>query len=170
MDGPNDYASMEEIIRRRLKHPDLPDLILMDGGKGQVSVAKKVIAEKGLSIPVLGMYKDSRHKTLGLTTENQAVELSKHSLIYRFIASVQEEVHRFAISYHRSLRDKGMEKSELDEISGIGKTRKMALISEFKTIERLKNATMEELASVEGMNKKSAQAVFEHFRKGQKSD
>ena len=170
VDGPNDYASMEEIIRRRLKHPDLPDLILMDGGKGQVSVAKKVIAEEGLSIPVLGMYKDSRHKTLGLTTESQAVELSKHSLIYRFIASVQEEVHRFAISYHRSLRDKGMEKSELDEISGIGKTRKMALISEFKTIERLKNATLEELASVEGMNKKSAQAVFEHFRKGQKSD
>ncbi len=170
VDGPNDYASMEEIIRRRLKHPDLPDLILMDGGKGQVSVAKKVIAEEGLSIPVLGMYKDSKHKTLGLTTENQAVELSKHSLIYRFIASVQEEVHRFAISYHRSLRDKGMEKSELDEISGIGKTRKMALISEFKTIERLKNATLEELASVEGMNKKSAQAVFEHFRKGQKSD
>ncbi len=170
VDGPNDYASMEEIIRRRLRHPDLPDLILMDGGKGQVSVAKKVIADEGLSIPVLGMYKDSKHKTLGLTTESQTVELSKHSLIYRFISGVQEEVHRFAISYHRSLRDKNMQKSELDEISGIGKTRKMALISEFKTIERLKNATLEELTAVEGMNKKSAQAVFEHFGKGRRDD
>ncbi|MBP2026879.1 excinuclease ABC subunit C [Acetoanaerobium pronyense] len=164
VEGPNDYASLEEILRRRLKHENHPDLILMDGGKGQVSVAKKVLKEEGLDIPVLGMYKDSRHRTLGITTDKVETELSKHSLIYKFIASVQEEVHRFAISYHRSLRQKALEKSELDEIKGIGKKRKMALISHFKSINKIKNATIEELTLVEGMDKKSANAVFSHFR------
>ena len=170
VDGPNDYASLEEIIRRRLAHEDHPDVILMDGGKGQVSVAKKVISKLGLNIPVLGMYKDAKHKTAGLTTETEAIELSKHSLMYRFISNVQEEVHRFAISYHRSLRDKGLEKSELDEIIGIGKKRKMALISSFKTIQRLKEASVEELIAVEGMNIKAAKAVHDHFRKGEDHD
>jgi len=164
VEGPNDYASLEEILRRRLKHENHPDLILMDGGKGQVSVAKKVLKEEGLDIPVLGMYKDNRHRTLGITTDKVETELSKHSLIYKFIASVQEEVHRFAISYHRSLRQKALEKSELDEIKGIGKKRKMALISHFKSINKIKNATIDELTLVEGMDKKSANAVFSHFR------
>lgn len=166
VDGPNDYASMEEIISRRLSHDDLPDVILMDGGKGQVSVALKVIRERGLDIPVLGMYKDSRHKTLGLTTEHQAIELSRHSLLYRFIASVQEEVHRFAISYHRSLRDKALQKSELDDIKGIGKKRKMALISHFKSVQRLKEAQIEDMLEIPEMNRASAKAVYDYFNGG----
>lgn len=165
VEGPNDYASLEEIIRRRLKHGNLPDLILMDGGKGQVSAAKKVLIEEGVDIPVLGMYKDSRHRTVGLTTEKNETELSKHYLIYKFIASVQDEVHRFAISYHRSLRKKALEKSELDYIEGIGKKRKMALISHFKSINKIKSSTIDELLMVEGMNRKTAESVYRYFRK-----
>lgn len=170
VDGSNDYASMEEIIRRRVRHGDLPDLILMDGGKGQVGSALKVLREEKLDIPVLGMYKDDRHRTHGLTTETETIELSRHSLLYQFIASVQEEVHRFAISYHRSLRDKGMYRSQLDEIAGIGQKRKMALLSYFKSVNRIKEADVRELAEVEGMNSSVAQKVYDYFRGEEKND
>lgn len=167
VDGPNDYASMEEIIRRRIRHGDLPDLILMDGGKGQVGSALKVLREENIDIPVLGMYKDDRHKTRGLTTEESGIELSKHSLLYQFIAGVQEEVHRFAISYHRSLREKGMYRSQLDEIKGIGKKRKMALLSHFKSIHKIQEADVETLMQVEGINRSIAEAIRDYF-KGEK--
>lgn len=170
VDGSNDYASMEEIIRRRVRHGNLPDLILMDGGKGQVGSALKVLREEKLDIPVLGMYKDDRHRTHGLTTETETIELSRHSLLYQFIASVQEEVHRFAISYHRSLRDKGMYRSQLDEIAGIGQKRKMALLSYFKSVNRIKEADVRELAEVEGMNSSVAQKVYDYFRGEEKND
>lgn len=170
VDGPNDYASMEEIIRRRVRHGDLPDLILMDGGKGQVGSALKVLREEKLDIPVLGMYKDDRHRTHGLTTETETIELSRHSLLYQFIAGVQEEVHRFAISYHRSLRDKGLYRSQLDEIAGIGQKRKMALLSHFKSVHRIKEAQVEELAAVEGMNLSVAKKVYDYFRGEETND
>lgn len=169
VEGANDYASMEEILRRRLRHGDLPDLILMDGGKGQVSSALKAMREENISIPVFGMYKDDRHRSCGLTTESEAMELSKDSLIYKFIASVQDEVHRFAISYHRSLREKGLYKSELDEISGIGKKRKMSLLTHFKSIHRIREASVEELMQAEGISRSVAQHIYEHFRKGEAS-
>lgn len=162
--GANDYASMEEIISRRIKHGDLPDVILMDGGKGQVSSALKVLRQEQIPIPVLGMYKDDRHRTCGLTTEDRAIELSKHSLLYKFIATVQDEVHRFAITYHRSLRDKGLYQSALDDIPGVGKKRKMALLSHFKSIHRIREAEIDELEKIEGMNRAIAQKVHQYLR------
>ncbi|SHK16471.1 excinuclease ABC subunit UvrC [Tepidibacter formicigenes] len=163
--GPNDYASMEEIISRRFKNGNYPDLILLDGGLGQVGVVDKVLKRYNLSIPLWGMYKDNKHRTKGLVSLEKEIEFDKYSNIYKFIAAIQEEVHRFAISYHRSLREKNMTKSILDDIPNVGKKRKMNLLSRFKTIENIKNASIHELEKVEGMNKKVAQSVYNYFRK-----
>lgn len=163
VEGPNDYASLEEVLRRRLQKENHPDLILMDGGKGQYSVAKKVLKSMNLDIPVYGMVKDDRHRTDGLIGASGEIKLKRGTLVYQFISQIQEEVHRFAISYHRSLRKKHMTKSILDDIQGIGSKRKMALLLHFKTIENLKNASIEELASIDGMNKKVAQEIKDFF-------
>ena len=164
--GPNDYDSMAEIVERRLKYGDLPNLILLDGGKGQVSAVQKVLDRYGLEIPLWGMYKDDKHRTKGLISQEKEIELDKTSNLYRFVASIQEEVHNFAITYHRSLRNKSLTKSVLDDIQGIGEKRKKALLAYFKDIDAIKKASVEELAQVEGMNKASAESVYNFFRKG----
>ena len=162
--GPNDYDSMAEIVERRLKYGDLPDLILLDGGKGQVSSVKKVLDKYNVNIPLWGMYKDDKHKTKGLISQEKEIELDKTSNLYRFVASIQEEVHNYAISYHRSLRNKSLTKSVLDDIQGVGEKRKKALLTHFKNIEEIKTATFEELLEVEGMNKTSAENVYNFFK------
>lgn len=164
--GPNDYDSMAEIVERRLKYGDFPDLMLLDGGKGQVSSVKKVLDKYNVEIPLWGMYKDDKHRTKGLISQEKEIELDRTSNLYRFVASIQEEVHNYAISYHRSLRNKSLTKSELDDIQGIGEKRKKALLNHFKDIEAIKNATFEELLEVESMNKSSSESVYEYFRKG----
>ena len=164
--GPNDYDSMAEIVERRLKYGDLPNLILLDGGKGQVSSVQKVLDKYGVEIPLWGMYKDDKHRTKGLISQEKEIELDKTTNLYRFVASIQEEVHNFAISYHRSLRNKSLTKSVLDDIQGIGEKRKKALLAHFKDIDVIKEASVEELASVEGMNTASAESVYNFFKKG----
>ena len=164
--GPNDYDSMAEIVERRLKYGDLPDLILLDGGKGQVSSVQKVLDKYDVEIPLWGMYKDDKHRTKGLISQEKEIELDKTTNLYRFVASIQEEVHNFAISYHRSLRNKYLTKSVLDDIQGIGEKRKKALLAHFKDIDAIKKASVEELASVEGMNTASAESVYNFFKKG----
>lgn len=163
--GPNDYDSMAEIVERRLGHGNYPDLILLDGGKGQVNAVKKVFRKLGVDIPLWGMYKDDRHRTKGIVNETNEIELNRTSNLYRFVSGIQEEVHNYAITYHRSLRNKKLTKSELDNIPGIGEKRKKALLSKFKGIDGIKEASMEELADTEGMNKKSAENVYNFFRK-----
>lgn len=164
--GPNDYDSMAEIVERRLKYGDLPDLILLDGGKGQVSSVKKVLDKYNVEIPLWGMYKDDKHKTKGLISQEKEIELDKTTNLYRFVASIQEEVHNYAITYHRSLRNKSLTKSVLDDIQGIGEKRKKALLAHFKDIDSIKNASVEELSSVDGMNITSAENVYNFFKKG----
>ena len=164
--GPNDYDSMAEIVERRLKYGDFPDLMLLDGGKGQVSSVKKILDKYNVEIPLWGMYKDDKHRTKGLISQEKEIELDRTSNLYRFVASIQEEVHNYAISYHRSLRNKSLTKSELDDIQGIGEKRKKALLNHFKDIEAIKKATFEELLEVEGMNKASSESVYKYFRKG----
>ncbi len=163
--GPNDYDSMAEIVERRIKYGNFPDLILLDGGKGQVSSVRKVLEKNNVEIPLWGMYKDDKHRTKGLISQEKEIELDKTSNLYRFVASIQEEVHNFAISYHRSLRNKTLTKSVLDDIQGIGDKRKKALLSHFKDVDGIKNATIEELLEVEGMNRLSAENVYEFFNK-----
>ena len=164
--GPNDYDSMAEIVERRLKYGDFPDLMLLDGGKGQASAVKKVLNKYNVEIPLWGMYKDDKHRTKGLISQEKEIELDRTSNLYRFVASIQEEVHNYAISYHRSLRNKSLTKSELDDIQGIGEKRKKALLNHFKDIEAIKKATFEELLEVEGMNETSSESVYNYFRKG----
>lgn len=181
--GPNDYASMKEVLTRRFSHgleeADLlkekgmdesfgsftrfPDLIMMDGGKGQVNVALEVLNELKLSIPVCGMVKDDNHRTRGLYYQNVEIPIDKHSEGFRLITRIQDEAHRFAIEYHRSLRNKGQVKSILDDISGIGPARRKALMRQFKSIEAVKEATLEELAGAPGMNRQAAQSVYDFF-------
>lgn len=163
--GPNDYDSMAEIVDRRLKHGNLPDLILLDGGKGQVSAVKKVLELNDVNIPLWGMYKDDKHRTKGLICKEKEIELDKTTNLYRFIASIQEEVHNYAITYHRSSRNKALTKSILDDIQGIGEKRKKSLLNHFKDVDAIKKATMEELLEVDGMNKSIADNVYNFFRK-----
>ena len=163
--GPNDYDSMAEIVERRLKYGNLPDLILLDGGKGQVSAVKKVLDRNNVKIPLWGMFKDDKHRTKGLISQEKEIELDNTSNLYRFVASIQEEVHNYAITYHRSLRNKSLTKSILDDIQGIGEKRKKALLAHFKSIEDIKKASFEELLEVEGMNKSSAESVYYFFKK-----
>ncbi|WFD10680.1 excinuclease ABC subunit UvrC [Tepidibacter hydrothermalis] len=161
--GPNDYASMQEIVGRRLESGNYPDLILLDGGLGQVNAVNKILKDKNIDIPLWGMYKDDKHRTKGLISTDREFELDKSSNIYKFIYLIQEEVHRFAITYHRSLKTKNMTKSILDDIPNIGSKRKMNLLSHYKNVDNIRRASLDELESVEGMNKKSAKSVYEFF-------
>lgn len=161
--GPNDYGSMAEIVERRLKYGNLPDLILLDGGKGQVSAVKKVLDANNVEIPLWGMYKDDKHRTKGLISQEMEIELDKTSNLYRFVAGIQEEVHNYAITYHRSLRDKSLTKSILDEIDGVGEKRKKLLLNHFKDVENIKKASFEEILEVDGMNKKVAENIYNFF-------
>lgn len=167
VEGPNDYDSMAEIVERRIKYGNLPDLMLLDGGKGQVSAVKRILDLYEVDIPLWGMYKDDNHRTKGLVNKDMEIELNKTSNLYRFVASIQEEVHNYAISYHRSLRNKSLTKSVLDNIPGIGDKRKKALLNHFKDVDAIKAAAFEELNEVDGMNKKSSESVYDFFHKGE---
>ncbi len=172
--GPNDYASMEEVLTRRFTHESngefdsfarLPDLILMDGGRGQVNIALKVLNDLGISIPVCGMVKDDHHRTRGLYFNNVEIPIDTSSEGFRLITRIQDEAHRFAIEYHRSLRSKEQVHSILDDIPGIGDTRRKALLRKFKSVENIRDASEEELAQTESMNAGSARQVYEFFHK-----
>lgn len=165
VEGPDDYASMAEVLDRRLKHGNLPDLILLDGGKGQVSAVKKVLKENGEDIPLWGMYKDDRHRTKGLLNGEKTIELDRTTSLYRFVAGIQEEVHNYSISYHRSLRDKNMTKSILDDIPGIGPKRKKALMDKFKDVDKLKKASKEDLVAIDGITDRLADEVLRHINR-----
>ena len=172
--GPNDHASMEEVLTRRFTHESngefdsfarLPDLILMDGGRGQVNIALKVLNNLGISIPVCGMVKDDHHRTRGLYFDNVEIPIDTSSEGFRLITRIQDEAHRFAIEYHRSLRSKEQVHSILDDIPGIGDTRRKALLRKFKSVENIRDASEEELAQTESMNAGSARQVYEFFHK-----
>lgn len=163
-DKSDDYASMAEVIERRLKDEVLPDLILLDGGKGHVSTIKKVLQDKNINIPVFGMYKDDSHKTQGLCSDAEVYDLPKRTQGYKLVFEMQEEVHRFAIDYHRSIRDKNMIKSELDDIPGIGEKRKTVIFNHYKSVDNLRQADAQEIAKLPGFNKGVAQKIIDYFK------
>ncbi len=170
--GPNDYASMYEVLTRRferaIKNSEgfsrLPDVIMMDGGRGQVNMALEVLDKLGLSIPVCGMVKDDHHRTRGLYYNNVELPIDTHSEGFHLITRVQDEAHRFAIEYHKSLRGKKEIHSILDDIPGIGPKRRLALMRQFGDLYAIREATVAQLADVEGMNERAAEAVYEFFR------
>lgn len=176
--GSDDYASMREVLTRRFSHglkeleegtgekfSKFPDLILMDGGKGQVNIAEQVLYELGINIPVCGMVKDDKHHTRGLYFHNEELPMNQHSEGFRLLTRIQDETHRFAIEYHRSLRGKEQVHSILDEIEGIGPTRRRALMKAFGSQEAIREASEEELAAVDSMNAAAAHAVYNFFQK-----
>ena len=181
--GPDDYRSMEETLTRRFRHGQeeqrqmreegmaeelgsfnrFPDVIMMDGGRGQVNVALQVLEKLHLNIPVCGMVKDDNHRTRGLYYQNQEILFPPKNEAFDLITRIQDEAHRFAIEYHKLLRGKQQVKSVLDDIPGIGPTRRKALLQSMKTIEAIRNASVEELMKIPGMNQPSAHAVYLHF-------
>ena len=181
--GPDDYASMHEVLTRRfmhgmqeqeeLKEKDLPenvgsfnrfpDIILMDGGKGQVNICLSVLEELGLSIPVCGMVKDDNHNTRGLYFHNTELPIDRRSEGFKLITRIQDEAHRFAIEYHRSLRSKSQVHSVLDDIEGIGPTRRKALMRRYQSLENIRNASVEDLMLTDSMNQVAAEAVYRFF-------
>lgn len=178
VEGPNDYASLKEVLTRRLTNAKkeiakgsthtgfgrLPDLILMDGGKGQVSIAKEVFKEMDVNIEVAGLVKDDKHTTRGIVYNNEEIPIKKKDPVYKLIYEIQEEAHRFAINYHRSLMRKSMKKSELDDIKGVGKKTKANLYQHFKTITNIKKASVEELMEVPLVGKEAALEIYKYFR------
>lgn len=183
--GPDDYACMKEVLTRRFVHglqekeelkeksvdnqfgsfSKFPDLLLMDGGKGQVNIAKEVLEELRINIPVCGMVKDDHHRTRGLYYNNEEIDIDRHSEGFRLVTRIQDEAHRFAIEYHRSLRRKTNVHSILDEIKGIGPARRKALMKSFDNLEQIKNADVERLMEVEGMTVQVAEEIYRFFRK-----
>ena len=172
--GPNDYASMEEVLTRRFTHESkgeydsfsiLPDLILMDGGRGQVNIARKVLGELGIDIPVCGMVKDDNHRTRGVYFSNVEIPIDTSGEGFHLVTRIQDEAHRFAIEYHRSLRSKEQVHSVLDDIPGIGETRRKALMRRFRSVENIRDASVEELSQTESMNVQSAEAVYQFFHR-----
>lgn len=175
--GADDYASMEEVLTRRFEHglkeqqegkelggfTVFPDLIMMDGGKGQVNVALSVLDKLKLDIPVCGMVKDDNHRTRGLYYNNVEIPIDRNSEGFRLITRIQDEAHRFAITFHRQLRSKNQVHSVLDDIPGVGAARRKDLMKHFADIEAIKNATVEELKSLPSMNEKSANDVYRFF-------
>ena len=172
--GSNDYASMEEVLTRRFTHESngefdsfarMPDLLLMDGGRGQVNIALGVLENLGIDVPVCGMVKDDYHRTRGLYYNNVEIPIDTNSEGFRLITRIQDEAHRFAIEYHRSLRSKEQVHSILDDIPGIGERRRKALMRRFRSIEAIRDASEEELAQTESMNAGSAKQVYDFFHR-----
>ena len=173
--GPNDYGSLEEVLDRRFNRmkteeksssfSKMPDLILMDGGKGQVSVAEKVMQKYQLHIPICGMVKDDRHRTRGLLYQGEEILFETRSEGFKLITRIQDEVHRFSIEYHKKLRGKAQIQSILDDIPGIGKERKKILIQHFKSVENLKTASLEEIEQVDGIPKNVAGSIYQFFHR-----
>lgn len=186
--GPDDYACMKEVLTRRFIHgmeeqermkekkldagfgsfTKFPDLLLMDGGRGQVNIALSVLQELQIHIPVCGMVKDDNHRTRGLYYNNVEIDIDTHSEGFKLITRIQDEAHRFAIEYHRSLRSKAQVKSVLDDIPGVGPARRKALMRHFKSIEEIKQAKAEELAEVPEIPEHIAQEIYSFFRKDEK--
>ena len=181
VEGPNDYASMREVLMRRFTHgleekeageseetgsfTRFPDVIMMDGGRGQVNIALDVLKELGLDIPVCGMVKDDHHRTRGLFFNNKELPIDKSSESFKLITRLQDEAHRFAIEYHRSLRGKNQVRSFLDDIPGIGPTRRRALMKKYVSAEAIRSASVEDLAETDTMNEKAAQEVWDYLHK-----
>lgn len=185
--GPDDYASMHEVLTRRFLHgmkekeellkkelsgeygsfSRFPDLIMMDGGRGQVNICLKVLEELGLSIPVCGMVKDDNHRTRGLYYNNVEIPIDKNSEGFKLITRIQDEAHRFAIEYHRSLRSKEQVHSVLDDIPGIGPSRRKALMKKYQSLDAIKAADTADLAATDSMNEKAAAAVYLFFRQAE---
>lgn len=181
--GPDDYACMREVLTRRFRHgmeeskeleeqemdqeygsfTKFPDLILMDGGRGQVNIALSVLEELGINIPVCGMVKDDNHRTRGLYYHNIELPIDTHSEGFKLITRIQDEAHRFAIEYHRSLRSKTQVKSVLDDIPGVGPARRKALMRHFKSLEEIRQATVEELMEIPEMNERTAEEIVTFF-------
>ena len=181
--GPDDYGSMYEVLTRRFVHgmeekeelkdkalPEsmgsftrFPDVIMMDGGKGQVNICLQVLDELGLNIPVCGMVKDDFHRTRGLYYYNMEIPIDRHGEGFKLITRIQDEAHRFAIEYHRALRSKTQVKSVLDDIPGIGPARRKALMRRYQSLDKIREASVEDLAMTESMNNEAAQAVFDFF-------
>ena len=175
--GPDDYASMNEVLTRRFGHglreqqeesetggfQIFPDLIMMDGGRGQVNIALEVLEKLHLHIPVCGMVKDDNHRTRGLYFNNTELPIDRNSECFRLITRIQDEAHRFAITFHRQLRSKGQVHSVLDDIPGVGPARRKDLMRYFENIDAIRNATVEELKELPSMNEKSAQEVYKFF-------
>ena len=138
----------------------------MDGGKGQVNICEGVLQELGLSIPVCGMVKDDNHRTRGLYYHNEEIPIDRHGEGFKLITRIQDEAHRFAIEYHRRLRSKSQVHSVLDDIDGIGPARRKALMRQFQSLERIKNATLDEMAATESMNQAAAEKVYNFLHKG----
>ena len=178
--GPNDYASMYEVLTRRFERgirkengedsfSRLPDLIMMDGGRGQVNMALEVLEKMNLQIPVCGMVKDDRHRTRGLYYNNVELPVDPHSEGFHLITRIQDEAHRFAIEYHKSLRGKKEVHSILDDIPGVGPKRRLALMRAFGDIYAIRQASVQQLTDAEGMNGSTAQAVYDFFHKEQET-
>ena len=183
--GPDDYACMHEVLIRRFVHgieetkelkeknmqaefgsfTKFPDLILMDGGRGQVNIALKVLEELGLQIPVCGMVKDDNHRTRGLYFNNVEIPIDTNSEGFKLITRIQDEAHRFAIEYHRALRGKKQIDSVLDNIPGVGPVRRKALMRHFKSIDEIKNATVEKLCEIPEISQSAAEEIYAFFRK-----
>lgn len=181
--GPDDYACMREVLMRRFRHgmeeskeleeqemdqeygsfTKFPDLILMDGGRGQVNIALSVLEELGIDIPVCGMVKDDNHRTRGLYYHNIELPIDTHSEGFKLITRIQDEAHRFAIEYHRSLRSKTQVRSVLDDIPGVGSARRKALMRHFKSLEEIRQATVEELMEIPEMNERTAEEIVTFF-------
>lgn len=173
--GPDDYGAMEEMLTRRFEHSrreglseldsfrHLPDIIFMDGGKGQVHIAEKVLLNLDITIPVCGMVKDDHHRTRGLFFHNKEIPIDTHGQGFRLITRIQDETHRFAIEYHKLIRSKTQVHSILDDIPTIGESRRKALMRHFDSLDDIRGATVEELRKVPGMNARSAQAVVDFF-------
>ena len=179
VEGSNDYASMHEVLTRRFSHgieeleenggviegsfTKFPDIIMMDGGKGQVHIAEQVMAELGLHIPIAGMVKDDHHRTRGLYYKDMELPIDTHSEGFQLITRLQDEAHRFAIEYHRSLRSKGQVHSFLDDIDGIGPKRRKALMKKYVSAEKMSEASVEDLMDTESMSKEAAENVYNYF-------
>ena len=175
--GPDDYACMKEVIERRFTHglrkqdsfSKFPDLLLMDGGRGQVNIALQVLRELNISVPVCGMVKDDNHRTRGLYYHNVELPIDTRSEGFQLITRIQDEAHRFAIEYHRSLRSKAQGHSTLEEIPGVGPARRKALMRHFASIEELREATPEKIAEVPEIPENQAKAIYEFFHKEAKT-
>ena len=171
--GQDDYRSMAEVLDRRFQEYEkgqdeafstLPDLILLDGAKGQISAVLPVLQKHNINVAIFGMVKDSKHRTRAIATSGDDIEIKSNRFIFTFITAIQDEVHRFAISYQRKLQSKKLLSRELTEIKGIGKQKADNLLKHFKTISKIKNATKEELLQVKGINEQNAQEIVNHFK------
>lgn len=166
IDGPDDYASMKEVLSRRFTDDKLtiyPDVLMMDGGKGQVNIAESVLNSLGIDIPVCGMVKDDNHKTRALYYQNKIISFQENSEAMNMITALQDETHRFAITYHKLLRSKEQVHSILDDIPGIGPKRRKTLLLAFHDIENIKEASIDDLSKIDGMNINAAKSVYDFF-------